>query len=942
VSRRTAARRLVAPLPGLLVLTLLAGSLGAQGRLTSPKEFFGFDVGADYQLVNYTKYVQYFERLARESPRMDLDTIGRTEEGRPQLMAIVSSPENIRNKERYRRISEQLSRAEGLSDAQARQLAKEGKAVVWIDGGLHATEVLGAQQLIETTWQLVSGTDDETMRLLNDCIILVVHANPDGMELVSNWYMREADSLRRSTGNLPRLYEKYAGHDNNRDSYMNNLAETRNVSRVMYMQWYPQIMYNHHQTGPAGAVMFAPPFRDPMNYNLHPLMKTGLDFVGAAIHQRMVQEGKGGTTMRTGSSYSTWWNGGFRTAAYFHNQIGILTETIGNPTPTSVPFIPGWQIPSADLPLPVKPGPWHFRQSIDYSVTANKAILDLASRMRETWLYNIYQMGREAVDAGNRDSWTMWPRKIIAACEATGTSGRGCGNAGGGGRAGRGGGGGAGGRGGGGAGRGMEAFDATLHRPEDRDPRGYILSADQPDFGTAVKFIQTLQRTGLDVMRATRAFSVNGKPYPAGSYVVKTAQAFRPMVLDMFEPQDHPDDFAYPGAPPTRPYDNAGWTVAFQMGIQFDRVLDAFDGPFEKIPPSKLVEPPARTLPQGGAGFLVDPRQNDAVTAAARLQKANVEVFRTVGAGAVSQGTWFVPRTPASERVLADAARELGLRITSGARPANVAPVRAPRIGLFDRYGGMMPAGWTRYVLERFEIPFVDVWPTTLDAGNLRQKFDVLIFVDGTNFGAGAGGGRGGRGGGGGAAPPDSGGGGFGGRGGGQQNIPAEYQERLGSLTVERTIPKLKEFLEAGGRIVAIGGATSLAQVLALPVTNHLVENGTSLPNTKFYVPGSVLEVAVDTTAAIAAGMPARTNVFFDSSPVFNVGNGVRPIARYDTDTPLRSGWAWGQAYLKDGVAVAEANVGQGTLYLFGPEILFRAQPHGTYKFLFNGLYAAK
>jgi hypothetical protein len=276
--------------------------------------------------------------------------------------------------------------------------------------------------------------------------------------------------------------------------------------------------------------------------------------------------------------------------------------------------------------------------------------------------------------------------------------------------------------------------------------------------------------------------------------------------------------------------------------------------------------------------------------------------------------------------------------------------VRIPRVGLVDRYGGMMPAGWTRYVLEKFEIPFVDVYPPTLDAGNLNAKFDVLIFVDGAIALGGGGGGRGGRGGGGDAPPADSAAGGRGaggGRGGAAQNIPAEYAGRQGAITLERTVPQLKAFMEAGGRVVTIGGSTSLARALGLPVESHLMENGVALTNTKFYVPGSVLEVAVDTTQAIAAGMPAKANVFFDSSPVFKLGpdaaaRGIRPIAVYETATPLKSGWAWGQQYLKDGVAIAEAQIGQGTLYLFGPEILFRAQPHGTFKFLFNGLYTAR
>jgi hypothetical protein len=208
-------------------------------------------------------------------------------------MAIITAPENSATLARYKEISQRLASAEGLTEAQARELAAEGKAIVWIDGGLHATEVLGAQQLMETVHQLVSRDDAETRRILRDVVVLAVHANPDGMELVSDWYMREPDSLKRSTGGIPRLYQKYIGHDNNRDFYMSTQPESENMNRQLYHEWFPQIMYNHHQTGPTGTVMFAPPFRDPFNYQLDPLIVTGLDLVGAAMHNRFVAEDKG-------------------------------------------------------------------------------------------------------------------------------------------------------------------------------------------------------------------------------------------------------------------------------------------------------------------------------------------------------------------------------------------------------------------------------------------------------------------------------------------------------------------------------------------------------------------------------------------------------------------------------------------------------------------------
>src|SRR5262245_50050546 len=237
----------------MLALWLLyCSTTFAKTRITTPKEEFGHNFGDDYFLANYRQIAAYWHKLDRESDRMIVREIGKTAEGRPHLMAIVTSPENHRNLDRYREISRRLALAEGLTDEQARQLAKEGKAVVWIDGGLHATETLGAQQLCEMVYQMASRNDEETMRLLNDVIILFVHANPDGNDLVADWYMRNPTPEQRSLAGLPRLYQKYIGHDNNRDFFASTQAETRNINRVLYHEWFPQILDNHHHRDPEG------------------------------------------------------------------------------------------------------------------------------------------------------------------------------------------------------------------------------------------------------------------------------------------------------------------------------------------------------------------------------------------------------------------------------------------------------------------------------------------------------------------------------------------------------------------------------------------------------------------------------------------------------------------------------------------------------------------
>jgi hypothetical protein len=944
-------------------------------KITTPKQEWGHNLGDDFFLANYQQLIAYWRKLDKESDRLQVVEIGQTAMKKPQLMSIITAPANFAKLERYKEISRRLSLAEGLTDDQARALAKEGKSVVWIDGGLHASEVLGAQQLMEFVYQMVARTDEETIRFLNDVIILAAHANPDGHDLVADAYMKHTGS----TGGHPGLYNFYAGHDNNRDSYMNALPETTNMSKVMYREWFPQIAYNHHQTGPGGSVMFAPPFRDPFNYNFHPGIAAATDLIGAIMHTRFIEEGKPGVVSKKGSSYSTWWNGGVRTTAYFHNQIGILTETIGNPTPGAIQFNATFSVPESSWYFPIKPQQvWHFRQSIDYSITANRAVLDFASRYREVNLFRIYRMGADNIQWGNEDHWTITPHRLAKV--RTAMPGAAPDPAAAGGGRGGGGGGGGGGRGGGGGGNALYTAYTTK---ENRDPRGFIMPSDAPDFGSAVRFVNTLMKSGVAIHRATAAFTVAGKQYPAGSLIVKTAQAFRPHVMDMFEPQDHPDDIAYPGATPTRPYDVAGWTLAYQMGVQFDRILDGFDGPFEKL--TDFAKPPAGTIKapaQQVAGYYFTHKSNDSFIAINRLVAAGEDVS-WLADGPLGTGTFYVANKPTTRAILQKAATDLGVSFESTATaPTGGSKLRKLRVGLFDTYSGGMPAGWTRLLLENFEFPFEVVYPPMLDAGNLKAKYDVLIFND-AGLSAGGGGGRGGGGGAGagGDTPPvaaagaagdpargagagaaaQAGGGRGGGRGGGQGageknpadfrapfvDYPEEFTKRRGNVTAA-TMEKIKEFVDQGGTVLAIGGAAqSAVQFFKLPLSNHLVKpDGTNVAGNEYYVPGSVLRVAVDPKNPLAHGYGNEADIFFDNSPVWKMdpkagapGVVVHPIAWFASPEPLRSGWAYGQKFLDKGIQMAEARIGQGRVFVFGNDLVFRTQPHGNYKFFFNGMY---
>lgn len=898
------------------VASALLASCGTP--IPTPTERFGHEIGADYVLLSYSQLVEYWQALDQASDRMSMVDIGKTAEGQTMWMAIITSPANQQRLDRYREISRDLALAEGLTDDAARALAAEGKAVVWIDGGTHSSEIVNHQTEFELAYQMVSRNDAEVLRILDDVVLLTLVTNPDGMNLVAEWYM--GDPQNRNPWQLPELFHKYIGGDTNRDHYMSNQPETENINRVLYREWFPQIVYNQHQTGPQGTVLFIPPFRDPFNYDFDPLVVQGVEFVGSAIQKRYLAEGKPGAGSRSMANYSTWWEGCLRCNTYFHNAIGILTEISGSPTPMEITFIPDNQLARSDLPFPIAPQEWHFRQAIDYIQSANLAILDLASKHREDFLFNRYLMGKRSIEKGSRDNWTFTPDRIAAVKEAIARDGAQMEPIA---------------KGGSGRDRGYprKYYDEILLDPAFRDARAYILPADQPDFLTATKFVNALIKSGITVHRATASFEVAGRTYPEGSYVVRAAQAFRPHVRSMFEPQDHPDDVAYEGGPPIPPYDAAGWTLAYQMGVQFDKAMDALEGPFQPI--EGFAAHAAGAVTNAGApGYLLSHQVNDAFLAVNRLLAAGEEVSWlqdpvTAGGVTYAPGTMYVPAGDSTAPRLQRLAEEVGLSFAGvDAAPSGSAlRLRPVRIGLFDVYGGSETSGWTRWLLEQFGFPYEVVYPQGLDAGNLSNRFDVLIFESETVPSA--------------LTPeddpdessdqPDP------------ASIPEKYRERLGAFSSDRTLPEVRKFLEDGGTVLAVGSSATLGAALGLPVADALVDpaTGKPLPRERYWAPGSIHRMRVDNANPLAYGLPEALDVYFDRSPVFRMTPkaGVRRVGWFDADRTLRSGWALGEQYHKDGVTVVDADVGEGKLLLLSPLVTFRGQPHGSFKLLFNGIF---
>jgi hypothetical protein len=516
-----------------------------------------------------------------------------------------------------------------------------------------------------------------------------------------------------------------------------------------------------------------------------------------------------------------------------------------------------------------------------------------------------FTMGRHSIEAGNKDSWTMSPKKsdlITELYKAEKKDNKPDTIS-------------------------LAYYDKVYKNPELRDPRGYIIPINQST--TAIQFVNILIKSGIKVHRASADFMVGTKKYLAGSYIVKTNQAFRPHVLDMFEPQDHPNDFLYPGGPPVRPYDAAGWTPAFTMGIEFDRILDDFTGPFEALAYGDIQKPVGQInkADKDWVGYTFSTNENAAYVAVNEFLNAGVEVFK-------NKEQYFVATNKNVEIQIEKLSAEQGIRFTSvNKKPEGTNDkVNAQRIALWDKYGGSMSSGWVRWIFEQYHFPFQLIYPKQIDAGSLKDQYDVIVFVDGAipSIKAEA------------ASPYEE-------KEPNAAEIPQEFQNRLGKINTQKSIPALQEFLDKGGKIITIGSSANLAYHLNVPVRNALVEmvagKEKNLPGEKFYIPGSIMQITVDNENKANWGMKTKTDVYFSASPVFKLlpdaiaHKEVTPLAWYASDKTLRSGWAFGQAYLQDGIAAFEAKVGKGKLFVYGPEITFRGQTHSSYKMLFNQLY---
>ncbi len=663
-------------LTALIALVLLSLTLSAQ---TPPDQFLGHKPGADRQLADYAQIKAYFEKLDAESERLQLIEIGTSTLGKPIIMAVITTEENMDSLTRYREITKSLRDARGLSADDARALAKEGKAILLITCSLHATEIAATQMSMELAYDLVTGkTPFDVDKALNDVIVLLVPShNPDGNVLVAEWYRKYVGTEFEGIG-MPWLYHHYAGHDNNRDWFMFNLSETRAVTKVLYHDWIPQIHIDEHQMGSTGARLFVPPFMDPPVPTVHPLLWRSVALCGMNMAYDLQKNGFKGVVH--GRSYTGWWIGACDDTSWLHNCIGLLSEMASVQTASPIYIDPievseSYTEKRMEFPDPWPGGWWRLRDLVDYELTLSMSLVETAWLHKEDLLFNFYKM-----------------------CK-----------------------------------------DATEPQGEGR-PFAFVIHTTQHDDLTALRMLKILQTGGVELHQAQESFIADGKVFPAGSFVVLMSQPYRPYAQALLEKQEYPDMRQYPGGPPEPPYDNAGWTLPLQMGVTCEQIDRPFEARLDKL--VTIPSPSPGMLREGAKYIVLDSKKNAAYAVVFALMKDQPEVFRSTqaiegGGFQAGVGSFIVENTARVQKALPALLEEWHLEAYAVDDISGIAknPLKRHRVALYQSWRSNMDEGWTRYVLDDLEIPFTtlhnkDFQAAKKEKADLRSKFDVIVFAD--------------------------------------------------------------------------------------------------------------------------------------------------------------------------------------------------------------------
>ena len=875
-------RFVLAVLLGLCVAAsgpAVSATAGAQQALATPEQFLGFRIGADTKLARWDKILDYFKLVEAASDRVRVRELGKSTEGHPFVVLEIASAETMKRLDYYRGLQRRLYFQDGEPTATQRdEIFQSGKAVVVVTCNIHSSEIGSSQMVLELVHRLATDSSPRVRHVLDNVIFLLVPSlNPDGQIKVVDWYTKNLGTEFENSP-MPWLYQKYVGHDNNRDMYMFTQVESRLTAKLLWHEWFPSVWLDEHQQGMTGSRIFVMPATDPINPNVHPLIYRWNTLFGQSQGAALEAAGKDGIIYN--ATYTNFWQGAMAWSGWWHNQVGLLTELAsvrvaspteqqraepGRPAPPApeggrgggrggesargVLPPPTDVMPRTEYPRPWLGGSWTLRDIVDYELIATMATLEFAADQRETLLRQVYEVNRATIDAGRKG-----------------------------------------------------------------DPAAILITPDtQPDPLAAYRLVGLLQVGGVKVYRADASFTADDKAYPAGTFVVPMTQVFARYAKDLLEKQTYPEVRRVPGAPPEAPYDVTAWSLGMLLGVDVTFVKKPLPQGvgLTEVPPSPTR---AGAVTGTGAVFSFDYTGPDGAVAINRLFKAGASLAMSRAALAGGRGTMIeVSGLPA--KTMQEVAAALGLQVRASAKRAAgpAAAIKAPRIGLYQPWTASMDEGWTRWVIEQHEFPYTTLHNADIKAGKLRDRFDVMVFADQQpnsiltgNEAAGT---------------------------------RPEYRGGIGEDGVNALKAFVAA---GGTLVMMGNACDLAIERFPVPVKNlkrGLTRDQHFAPGT---IVKLEVDTAHPLGAGMAASTYGFYNnsPFFALTEGF-ASQKVTVVARYPNTGIVASGWLRGEELMAGRAAVVAIDLKPGRIVLFGLRPQHRAQTQATFPMLFNALYLA-
>ena len=840
----------------VLLFSFSTSELLAQENITSPEKYFGFKIGTDKKIARWDKIVDYFYKLENESNKIKVTNMGPSTEGNPFLMVVISSSNNLSNLDRLKEVNATLSDPRGTSEKIIKDLVQEGKAVICQSMSLHATEIGGTQMAVQLAYDLCSRTDEEAQRILDNVLFFMIPSfNPDGQIMVTDWYRKTVDTKYDGLG-LPYLYHKYVGHDNNRDGDYLSMVESKYAGQLMYIDWPPQAYIDHHHMGSYGARYYVPPYSDPIRPYADPLIWREMSWYGAHMAYKLEEAGKQG--ILNAAQYPGWGHFGWHWITPFHNIAGMLTESASAQLASPL-YIHPEQLRGGARQFPkyeaqsTFPNPWPG------------GWWRLSDIVEQKWI-----SAWALLDLAARNKETVLWNAYLKAKRQT-------------------------------------------ERGEKGDIKAVVIPIEQHDPVTAKKMVNILLKSGIEIKKAQNDFTVDGRIYKKGSYLITLAQPKMGLIRNLLVRTFYADNDWTRGkdGAPLRPYDLSTHNMNEFMGVNAEQIKSKAIGNFDIL---KYSDPISGKISSNGKALVLDGKLNASFKAVNMLLEKGIEIKRAEKSSSnIKQGDFIISK--GSETVLSEIAKETGVDFKAiNEIPNNsIHKIQKKKLGMYHRYyGGNMDEGWTRFTLEQFGFPYKSILSPEFKKGNLNKNYDAIIF------------------------PSDS-------PGMITGDLPErytrrEYPEEYVSGIGKDGVKHLKYFVENGGTLVTFADACEFAiKEFKLDVRNVM----TGYKSTEFFCPGSTIKVKIDNTDPLAFGMPSEGYVVYTASPAFEIIPGsfndkYKTIVRYVEKDLLQSGWLIGEDKLAKKSGMVKAQYGKGSIILIGFRVQHRYQTHGTFKLLFN------